>query len=296
MTARSTTLLPILSLLLAATLWGTIWYPLRLLETGGLSGLWTTLVSYATAMAVGLYPLLRDRAEIRKDPLALTVMALAAGWCNVAFVLAVLEGTVMRVLLLFYLSPLWAVILARLILGERLNREAKLVFLMALTGAIIMLWDSRLGMPWPRGPGDWLAVSSGFGFALSNVMIRRMQSMTVWVKTSASWVGVLAIAVVMLTLSDQSSVPDVSAGVWGGAVLLGAFGLVIMTLSVQYGVTHLPIHRSAVILLFELVAGAVSSYLLSDEVVRLQEWIGGILIVSAAYVSGHAARKAGEID
>ncbi len=32
-----------------------------------------------------------------------------------------------------------------------------------------------------------------------------------------------------------------------GAVLLGIFGILLMTTLVQYGVTHMPVHRSAVI-------------------------------------------------
>ena len=61
-----------------------------------------------------------------------------------------------------------------------------------------------------------------------------------------------------------------------------------MTFTVQYGVTKLPVYRSAVILLFELVAGAVSSQLLTDEVMELNEWIGGGFIVLAAYLSARA--------
>jgi drug/metabolite transporter (DMT)-like permease len=38
-------------------------------------------------------------------------------------------------------------------------------------------------------------------------------------------------------------------------------------------------------LLFELVAGAVSQQLLSNEVMTLTEWLGGSLIVLAAYLS-----------
>jgi len=47
----------------------------------------------------------------------------------------------------------------------------------------------------------------------------------------------------------------------------------------------MPIHRSAVILLFELVAGAVSSQWLTNEIVTTTEWFGGALIVLAAYLS-----------
>ena len=44
--------LPVLSLLLTASLWGLVWYPLRLLEGQGLSGLWVTLSSYGAALVL----------------------------------------------------------------------------------------------------------------------------------------------------------------------------------------------------------------------------------------------------
>ncbi len=276
-------LLPIASLLLAATMWGVIWYPLRLLETAGLAGLWTTLISYSAALALGLLPFWRRRQELYSQPAALLVLALAAGWCNVAFILAVLEGTVVRVLLLFYLSPIWAVVLAQLLLGERLTSAARWIFLLAIVGALIMLWDPAMGMPWPRDTSDWLAVSSGLAFALTNVMVRRLQQVSVQVKTVSSWLGVLIVAGIWLLSLEGTTAPVVPGTVWLGAAALGWFGFVVMTLAVQYGVTHMPVHRSAVILLFELVAGALSAHFLTDETVLPREWVGGVLIIAAAY-------------
>lgn len=283
MTKPESSLFPVFSLLLAATMWGVIWYPLRLLEAAGLDGLWATLVIYVAALALGLPLLWRRRAELHNQRGVLLTLALAAGWCNVAFILAVLEGTVVRVLLLFYLSPIWAVLLARIILGERLTAQARWVFLLAISGALVMLWDPAMGMPWPNEPGDWLAVTAGIAFALTNVTVRQLQQVSVPVKTTVSWTGVLAIVGVMLYFRGALALPEVGAGVWLGAVALGWFGIVIMTLAVQYGVTHMPVHRSAVILLFELIAGAVSAGLLTDEVVRPLEWAGGALIIVAAY-------------
>jgi len=276
-------LFPVFSLLLSAALWGVIWYPLRLLEAAGLSGLWTTLASYGAALLLGSLAVIARRGELRHQPLALLILAVSAGWCNVAFILAVLEGTVVRVLLLFYLSPIWAVLLAWLFLGERLSRQATGVFALAIIGALVMLWDPVIGLPWPSAPGDWLAVSSGFAFALSNVMTRQLQQVSVQIKTFTSWTGVMVIAMTMLLLSGTVALPEVNLSVWLAAAALGWFGIIIMTLAVQYGVTHMPVHRSAVILLFELIAGALSSSLLTDEVVRPLEWLGGALIIAAAY-------------
>jgi len=277
-------LLPVASLLFAATLWGVVWYPLRLLEEQGLSGAWSALISYGAALSVFLWIFFRDWQVLKQNFLPLALMSLAAGWCNLAFIMAVLDGNVVRVLLLFYLSPFWAVCLGWLMLGERLDGKSMLVFAIAIVGALIMLWNSDIGMPWPGDQADWLAVSSGFAFALSNVFVRRMQSVSVQLKSAGSWTGVVLVAIVWLVISE-TGFPAVGAVTFFMAVLLGLCGFLVMTLSVLYGVTRMPIHRSAVILLFELVAGAISSLLLTDEVVLPREWIGGFMIITAAWLA-----------
>ena len=283
-------LLPILSLLFAATLWGIIWYPLRLLEDQGLAGLWSALISYGAVLCVFFWVPLRERDALTRNLLPYVLMGLSAGWCNVAFIMAVLDGNVVRVLLLFYLSPFWAVCLGWLLLGERLDLQSLLVFAIAVVGAIIMLWDESLGLPWPRDSADWLAVSSGFAFALSNVFVRGLQNVSVLLKSSGSWIGVVVVAGVWIVFSE-TAFPAVAAGVLFAAVALGLCGFLVMTLAVLYGVTNMPLHRSAVILLFELVVGAVSAQLLTDEVVLPKEWLGGAMIVAAAALAAHIHAK-----
>ena len=283
-------LLPILSLLFSASLWGVIWYPLRLLEAQGLAGLWSALISYGAILVLFLWVLVRERDSLLSNFVPFLLMALSAGWCNVAFIMAVLDGNVVRVLLLFYLSPFWAVCLGWLLLGERLDGQSVLVFAIAVVGAIIMLWDESLGFPWPRDTADWLAVSSGFAFALSNVFVRGMQNVSVLLKSTGSWSGVVLVASLWIWLSS-AAFPAVSGGVLLAAVLLGLCGFLVMTLSVLYGVTRMPLHRSAVILLFELVAGAISAMLLTDETVLPKEWLGGFLVVTAAALAARIHAK-----
>jgi len=198
---------------------------------------------------------------------------------------------VVRVLLLFYLSPFWAVCLGWLLLGERPDRQSLLVFVLAVIGALIMLWNEQVGVPWPRDPADWLAVSSGFAFALSNVYVRRLQGVSVLLKSACSWAGVVLVAGLWIASVD-TGLPGVVPGVWLGAVALGLCGFLLMTVSVQYGVTRMPVHRSAVILLFELVVGAVSSLLLTDETVLPREWLGGAMIVLAAWLAARIHARA----
>ncbi len=287
---RIFSLSPVTSLLIGASMWGVIWYPMRLLEGQGLSGIWLTLILFATALVVSLPRTASSLPEFARSPGLLFLLMISAGWTNIAFVEAVLAGNILRVLLLFYLAPLWQVVMGWLVLGERPSRTAVLSLLVAMIGALIMLWDGRMGFPWPSSVADWYALSSGFAFALSNVITRKAQHVSLEAKVLSVWAGVVVLCVA-LVLFNHVSLPTVSTDTYLSAAALGFFGILIMTALVQYGVTHMPIHRSAVISLIELVAGAVSQQLLTDEIVTVREWVGGALIVVGAYLSARATHR-----
>ena len=76
------------------------------------------------------------------------------------------------------------------------------------------------------------------------------------------------------------------------AIIIGVgSALFFSTLMVFYGVVHLPAIRAIVIMLFELVVGAISSHWLAGESLSMREWIGGILIVAATLFSAFPKRK-----
>jgi drug/metabolite transporter (DMT)-like permease len=285
---RSPSFYPSLCVFAGAILWGIVWYPLRLLEDRGLQGIWLTLILYGTALLVSLPYTARAVRELTRSPGWLIVLMLCAGWTNIAFVEAVLEGNILRVLLLFYLSPLWATLMGWLFLGERTSRLAFASLALATAGALLMLWDSQTGVPWPQGRADWFALTSGLAFALSNVATRALQHTSVAAKVFCVWSGVTIMALVMIALFAVA-VPQISFSTFSGALALGTFGILVLTLLIQYGVTHLPVYRSAVITFVELIAGAVSQALLTDEIVTLREWIGGALIVLGAYLAARAS-------
>jgi len=212
----------------------------------------------------------------------LLALAVAAGVTNIAFVLALIQGEVMRVMLLFYLSPLWTVLLGRWWLGERLSSQAILFFSIAMIGSLVMLWNPDMGLPWPHGPADALALIAGIAFSVNNVLARKLSTLTLGVKTGVTWWGVVSVSLLVILL-QQSPVPIASASAWVGAWLLGWLGIVAMTVTVLYGVALMPVYRSSVIMLFELIVAAVAAWLLTDETMKMQEWLGGGLILMAAY-------------
>ncbi len=281
---------PVLALLAGATLWGVVWYPMRLLEGAGLSGLWLTAYLYLACTVAGSLLAWRHRHWFRRRPLLLACIAISAGWTNLAFILAILDGNIMRVLFLFYLSPVWAVVLGWLFLKEHINRYAIGILALALIGGAMMLRQPGEPWPWPTNVTDWLALSSGFAFAVSNIFIRYGKEIPVPLKSFSSWIGVTLVASTFILIL-QPAVPRVELDVYAGIVVLALFGLLAMTLLVQFGVSNMPVHRSAIILLFELVAGAISQQLLTNETMTLIEWGGGGLVVAAAALTALRERS-----
>lgn len=275
------------SLVYAATLWGLVWYPYRLLDQAGVGGIASSLFSYATPLL--LLGWLHGRAlhAARGHWLWLSALGLAAGWTNLAYVLAVLEGEVVRVLLLFYLSPLWTVLFARFLLHEKLNRAGWAVMALAAGGALAMLWQPG-DWPLPRNYAEWLGLSAGVMFAASNVISRHLDGVTEGAKAVSIWAGVAVLTVIGLALkpAELDFMAAAETATW---LLLLGVGLAIgsMTYAVQYGLARVPANQAIVIFLFELVVAAVAAYFLSDERMGVQEWVGAAMIITASLFSGH---------
>ncbi len=275
--------LPYISCLIAATLWGLLWYPLRVLEQIGLPGVWATLLIYVFAI-LSIFPIwLRFEAKFTQ-PRLLVGIALAAGWTNLAFILALLEGTVARVLILFYLSPVWSMLLAWLILHEQIRAQSIRNLILAISGAVIMLWNGQMQSVLPLNIADLLAITSGIAFAFTNLFVRKSGDMPILCKMVPAWLGVIALSTLTIVIID-APVPALTLHSIALALAVGAGGIIIMTFTAQYAVTHLPLQRSAVIFLFEVPVGAVSAALISAEQLTGYEYFGGALVMLAAWLT-----------
>ncbi|OYY93857.1 MAG: hypothetical protein B7Y41_09150 [Hydrogenophilales bacterium 28-61-23] len=297
----STSLLAPLSLVLAATVWGLVWYPYRLLEQAGLSGSVSSLLTYLIGLPLLLILAARARKSgpsIRNERGLLLALALAAGWTNLAYVLAVLHGEVMRVMLLFYLAPLWTVFFAHWLLGERAGRAAYLVIGLSVAGAWVMLSEAD-GLPLPTNRAEWLGLTAGIGFALSNVLTRKIRAAPIEVRSLWVFSGVVGLACLnAIYEGDAPRAIQAVAALDGTAWLMMAgigLSLLLATFTVQFGLARTPANRAIVILLSELVVAAIASRFLADESMDMPEWIGGAMIIAATLFSGrlesHTERK-----
>ncbi len=272
------------ALVTGAVVWGLIWYPYRALEAAGLGGLWSTTLTYGVALIAGGACWRKTLRQFRPSWM-LAAIGLASGGCNFGYVLATLHGEVMRVLLLFYLAPLWTVLLSRVLLGERLNGAGGVVILLSLAGAVTMLWHPALGMPLPMNVAEWLGLAAGFLFALSNVLIRRAHAHSIELKSLAVFAGVTVLGLAGAPFAPWPEAARIGPVVWP---VVRVVGLVLMAVNVvvQHGLMRVPANRAIVIMLFELVVAAASSWWLAGELIGLREWLGGAMIVAASVLSG----------
>jgi len=278
----------VLALTLNAFVWGTSWWPLRYLQANGLHPLWATALIYAVAVIVILLARPRSLLQLLRSP-SLWVLVLAAGATNASFNWGVVVGDVVRVLLLFYLMPLWAVLLARLLLDEPISPHAGARVLLALAGAAIVLWPADgAGLPLPSTLPDWLGVLGGFSFALNNVMLRREADQPAEGRALAMFGGGTLVSLgIASVLAAQGSAPWPPAPQpgWLAVAALMVVLFLLGNLALQYGASRLRASVTAVVMLTEIVFGAVSSLALGAGVLTLPLVLGGALILLAALLS-----------
>jgi drug/metabolite transporter (DMT)-like permease len=274
----------VFGLLFGAFCWGVIWYPYRIMDDAGVPGIVSSFYTYLIASVLAGLFFIRFWRHVLQVPPSIIWLSLVAGWTNMSYVLAIIDGEVMRVMLLFYLSPLWTLIFAHWMLGEKTQWPGLLAIFASLLGAYIMLYDPALSRwPLPANKAEWLALSSGIGFSLTNVITRKSTHLSLRAKSFAIWLGVMLVCWLATPVMQVSFVSPMHFSWTNWLVMtLIACMLIAATLLVQYGVTKIQATRASVLFLFELVVAAIASYYLANERMALHEWLGGMLIVLAA--------------
>lgn len=274
--------LPVTVLLAASVLWGTAWLPLKALHELGVHGIPLTVVAYGAATLAMLPWLLAQRRQWWARRHWLVAILVVGGYANLAFSSALIYGEVVRVMVLFYLLPVWGVLGGRLFLGERIDNARWLAVLMALSGAVLVLGGDKVlnaGISWI----DLLALSAGFAFAMNNILFRARQDIPVPSKVTAMLGGCVLIGALLLSAEVQTW-PTVAVTDWAWVAVFGLLWLLAATAGSQWGVTHLEAGRASIIIVMELVAAVVSATLIGGENLAPGEWLGGALILIATVI------------
>ncbi len=273
--------MPALALLFNAMVWGMTWIAFKALHQQGLHPLWSTALVYGGAFVVLVTLRPSGLRGLRQNP-QLLLLAVAAGMTNVSFNWAVTIGDVVRVVLLFYLMPVWSTGLAWWLLGERPTVAALVRLALALAGVVLVLYKPGAMGGAPTGLADALALLGGFSFALTNALLRRWRDTPQTARATAMFIGGAGLSTLIALLLGVALSPTTAVGAWlpWAAALVVAF--LCVNLALQYGAARLPAQVTALIMLSEVVFASVSAVLLGAASPTASTWIGGALIMSAA--------------
>lgn len=280
-------------LLLNSTVWGLSWWVFRHLQGLGLTPLWSTALMYVLgSVVIALWRPDAMRALVRHPQLL--GVALAAGATNAAFNWGVTEGEVMRVVLLFYLMPVWSALLARVVLRERLNARVLVRLALALVGAVIVLLPAGGGLPLPSSFGDWLGLVGGMFFALNNVLLRKFSYTPPQARGLAMFIGGAAVSSVVATLLAGAGVAPplvLNWQAWALPVAAMAFAFLAANFGLQFGAARLPANVTSVVMTIEIVVAGGSAVLLGGELLTGRLLLGGGLIVAAVLLAAWRRRS-----
>ncbi len=286
--------LPSLAVAFSAVAWGLWWIPIRWLDERGLHGDWASMAIFGVTAAAMMPFMMARRGRLMSGGFTLLLSGASFGVMMVLWNHAVLIGEVVRVVLLFYLSPVWATLLAAILLREPIGPWRIIAMGLGLSGAAVILGFEG-GWPMPRSASDWLGLLSGVLFALSATLARRSRNVSGFDKTCVSYVAA-AVFALFLVWVDAGPAPLGSELIAALPLVLATSGLFILpaTLLVFWGATRLDPGRVAILLLLELISAAAASAVLTQEPFGWREAAGCGLILLAGLAEAtpdlHAAR------
>ena len=159
MTGRSTqSLAASVAVAVVGAAWGIYWLPLRQLQAAGFGGEWATAWIFIACLPAALPLVFIARRELRAQWRPLIWLAFGNGAAFSLYSNAYAHTSVFNVLFLFYLSPVWSVLIVRFWQGERISRVRMGCVALGLTGLVAML-SADGGWPIPRNSGDWMALT-----------------------------------------------------------------------------------------------------------------------------------------
>jgi len=288
-----------LAILASTLLWGTLWIPLRQLNAAGTGDAWTVAASFFLPLLLLAPAAIRQIPRLCSGGLPLLLVGVFMAISVALYAEGMLRGQVARVILLFYLTPVWSTLLGRLMLGEPITPLRVLTIVLGLAG-VMVLFGIEQGFPLPRSLADVMGLLSGICWGLAMVYMQKTNRLPTFdrVLLPFLFVGLIFLGLALIPGGRSLALPPMDTlsaqGLW-----LIAFALIwllpVMLLTV-YGGSRLDPGRVAILLMLEVVIGLGSAAWLAGEPFGKREILGAALILSAggteAFFQKSVVRKA----
>ena len=274
-----------LACLYAGAVWGLFWIPLRALENAGLHGLWVAVV-YFLVPTLCLVPIGIWRwKHFRAGGIQLQITAMLSGLALLLYTMSIVYTDVVRAILLFYLTPIWGTILARIFLEDAITPQRIFAMAVAVVGALT-IFGLGLQFPVPQNVGDWMGVGAGFLWAIASLRINIYKDYSAIEMTLGFFFWSLIFSIIAALIFSPSYVPSVSQTLPALPLLLIFIFLLILpgTYASLWGPKFLSPGVVGLLFMTEIVVGSISVALLSAEPFGVREVIGILLITCASLI------------
>ncbi len=272
--------LALLSLFASGLVWGFAWLPLKYFAGLGIDGHSIALTAYALVALVSFPLVWRERAAWRGETHYLLLIGLCFGVANFALTWALMAGSVVRAMLLFFLMPAWGAIGGKLFLKETLGWRRLMTVALCLSGVFTIVGGVEVFTA-PLSFGDAAAFIAGIFYTLAGIANRAARAIPIASRTLMSFIGCTTIAVIGLALHPVT-IPALPAFDWTLLALFAFIWLMGGTALTTYGVTHVDVSRAAVLQVTELVVAVLSAVLIGGEHFSAGELVGGAMILAAS--------------
>ena len=263
--------------------WGLFWIPLRGMDRAGVTDAWATVLFYGIPLLLFSPWILRNWQRIASGGLQLHFIGIATGVSLAFYSNALLYTEVIRGLVLYYTTPVWSLLLARIVLDETITAPRMLAIAFGVTGMLVM-FGIDAGFPWPRNIGDWMALIGAMGWAVAAVLLRKDDgSRSLEICSVYFFYGVIAAIIMALSpMAGEIEMPDLSSVV---DVLPWALPIAVIVIPGAYaafwGAPHLNPGVVGLLFMTELSVGGITAAIWANEPLGARELIGIGLITLA---------------
>jgi drug/metabolite transporter (DMT)-like permease len=266
--------------LLTGIVWGIYWIPVRAIAELGLDGAWGT-GAIAFAAVLFLLPFVLANRGFLRDANLVAVASLALGGAAFAlYSIGFLYGKVALVVLLWFFSPVWSVLIAKYLLRWHVPRLRLVAIAVGLCGLFIMLGGDG-DLPLPRSPGEWMAFIGGLVWALATAGMRLKSQVPPLPAAFLFALGATATSVLLapfleptptVALSEVASLVIIvllAGGIWWGVSIA----------ALMWATVRLDPARVGILLMTEVIFGALTAAIFAGEILKPSEIVGGTLVI-----------------
>jgi drug/metabolite transporter (DMT)-like permease len=219
---------------------------------------------------------------VKRGGFQLQLTAIISGGALFLYSTSIVYTDVVRAILLFYLTPVWGIILGRIFLGDKISTPRVMAMILAIIG-MLTIFGLGAKFPLPQNLGDWLGLCSGFMWAIAMVLINKNKNQSTIELTVGFFQWSLILSLFAAVLLSPDSLPSFDKIVPVIPLMLTFMVLLILpgTYASLWGPKYLNPGVVGLLFMTEIVVGAMSVAILAGEPFGIRE-ITGVLFIAGA--------------